>query len=155
MSTANILDDTGSLIDSYRGDVYHIYLEDEQGSTYSIVKQDGSLSAAYSYSDFGETEEITGGSFDNEICYTGAVYDKSTGLYYMNARYYNPETGRFISQDSCRGSVDNPGQWHLYAYCANNPINYTDPSGHFGWALPAFGSLTAGSERALGNECWN
>ena len=77
-----------------------------------------------------KTEEITGGSFDNEICYTGAVYDRSTGLYYLNARYYNPEIGRFVSQDSYRGSVDKPGQWHLYAYCANNPINYVDPSGH-------------------------
>lgn len=42
----------------------------------------------------------------------------------------DPETGRFISQDSYRGAIDDPGQWHLYAYCANNPINYVDPSGH-------------------------
>ena len=48
----------------------------------------------------------------------------------MNARYYDPEDGRFISQDSFRGEVNDPGQWHLYAYCANNPINYVDPSGH-------------------------
>ena len=48
----------------------------------------------------------------------------------MNARYYNPAEGRFISQDSYRGELDELDQWHLYAYCANNPINYTDPSGH-------------------------
>ena len=48
----------------------------------------------------------------------------------MKARYYDPEDGRFISQDSFRGEVNAPGQWHLYAYCANNPINYVDPSGH-------------------------
>lgn len=107
-----------------------MYLKDIQGSTTSIVKDDGSLSAAYAYSDFGETEEITGSSFDNEICYTGAVYDDTTGLYYMNARYYDPANGRFISQDTYRGELKNPAQWHLYAYCANNPINYTDPSGH-------------------------
>lgn len=58
----------------------------------------------------------------------------------MNARYYDPVTGRFISQDSYRGELDDPGQWHLYAYCANNPINYTDPSGHVelpNWVLDA------------------
>ena len=42
----------------------------------------------------------------------------------------DPDNGRFISQDSYRGELDDPGQWHLYAYCANNPINYVDPSGH-------------------------
>ncbi len=60
--------------------------------------------------------------------YTGAVIDTETGLYYMNARYYDPETGRFISQDSFRGG----GEifWHLYAYCDGDPVNSTDPTGH-------------------------
>lgn len=107
-----------------------MYLKDIQGSTTNIIKEDSSLSAAYEYSDFGETEELTGGGFDNEICYTGAIYDDTTGLYYMNARYYAPENGRFISQDTYRGELNDPGQWHLYTYCANNPINYVDPSGH-------------------------
>ena len=61
----------------------------------------------------------------------GYYYDGKTGLYYMNARYYDPANGRFISQDTYRGGVDNTDQWHLYVYCANNPINYVDPSGHF------------------------
>ena len=130
MSGANILTDSGAVAGSYRGSTYHNYLTDMQGSTTSIVKEDGSLSAAYIYTDFGETTEVTGGTFDNQICYTGGIYDKETGLYYLNARYYDPETGRFISQDTYRGEMDDPGQWHLYAYCANNPINYTDPSGH-------------------------
>ncbi|MDD7718565.1 MAG: RHS repeat-associated core domain-containing protein [Eubacteriaceae bacterium] len=95
-----------------------------------MVKSDGTLSAAYSYTDFGEPAELTGSGFNNEICYTGAMYDQSSGLYYMNARYYNPSDGRFISQDTYRGELDELEQWHLYAYCANNPINYTDPSGH-------------------------
>ncbi len=45
--------------------------------------------------------------------------------------------GRFISQDTYRGEVDDPGQWHLYVYCVNNPINYVDPSGHV-VALPIY-----------------
>ena len=130
ISSANVLDAEGDVIGTYRGSVYHNYLKDGQASTTSIVKEDGTLSAAYEYSDFGETEEITGSSFDNQICYTGGIYDEETGLYYLNARYYDPAIGRFISQDSYRGELDNPGQWHLYAYCANNPINYVDYNGH-------------------------
>lgn len=66
----------------------------------------------------------------NEVCYTGGIYDSTTGLYYLNARYYNPEDGRFLTEDTYRGETKEPDTWHLYAYCANNPINYIDPSGH-------------------------
>lgn len=52
------------------------------------------------------------------------------GLYYLNARYYNPEDGRFMTEDSYRGEIMNPETGHLYVYCANNPVNYVDPSGH-------------------------
>jgi RHS repeat-associated protein len=131
LSGANVLSGTGAVIGTFRGDDYHIYLKDMQGSTTNIVKEDGTLSAAYDYSDFGETTEITGSGFDNEICYTGGIYDEGTELYYLNARYYDPELGRFIRQDSYRGELNDPNQWHLYAYCANDPINYVDPSGHW------------------------
>lgn len=62
---------------------------------------------------------------------TGSTYDKSTNLYYLNARYYNPQNGRFLTRDSYRGEIDQPETLHLYAYCANNPISRKDPSGHF------------------------
>ena len=130
VSSANILSGDGGILGTYRGQDYHLYTKDIQNSVESIIKEDGSLAAAYSYSDFGETEELTENSFDNEICYTGAVYDAVSGLYYMNARYYDPVNGRFISQDTYRGELEDADQWHLYVYCANNPINYTDPSGH-------------------------
>lgn len=130
ISSANVLSDSGTAIGTYRSSTYHTYLKDMQGSTTNLVKSDGTLSAAYDYTDFGETTELAGAAFDNQIRYTGGIYDEETGLYYLNARYYDPETGRFISQDSYRGKIDDPNQWHLYVYCANNPINYVDPSGH-------------------------
>lgn len=143
-----ILNAEGSVIGNIQNDEYSLYFKDVQGSTSSIVEEDGTLNAAYTYTDFGETLEIAGNDFDNEICYTGAVYDESTGLYYMNARYYDPENGRFISQDSYRGEKDDPGQWHLYTYCANNPINYIDPSGHkkvfIGWGIQLELSINSG-----------
>jgi len=51
-------------------------------------------------------------------------------LYYLNARYYDPKNGRFITRDTYRGEINEPSSLHLYAYCANDPINYVDPSGH-------------------------
>ena len=127
---SNVLSEDGAVIGAYRSGTYYNYLKDIQGSTTNIIKEDGTLSAAYDYTDFGETTAITGNGFDNQICYTGGIYDESTALYYLNARYYDPEIGRFISQDSYRGSMDFLIPWHLYIYCSNNPVNYVDPSGH-------------------------
>ena len=109
----------------------NVYNKDIQGSTTNIIDSEGSNCVGYSYDDFGTATVYSAkNSIENEITYTGAVYDSSTGLYYMNARYYDSEIGRFISQDTYRGEKNDAGTWHLYAYCANDPINYVDPSGH-------------------------
>ena len=69
--------------------------------------------------------------FHNEMSYTGAISDSTTGLSYMNARYYNPATGTFTSQDTYYGSAYSPWTQHLYSYTGANPINFTDPTGHY------------------------
>ena len=61
----------------------------------------------------------------NHIRYTGQQYDDLTGQYYLRARYYNPELGRFMQEDVYQGDGLN-----LYAYCSNNPVVYYDPSGY-------------------------
>ena len=114
---------------------YYLYNKDIQGSTSSLVKEDGSADAIYQYTDFGETMIQGYDQAKNEVCYTGGIYDQSTGLYYLNARYYDPEDGRFMTEDSYRGEIMNPETGHLYVYCANNPVNYVDPSGHFAAAM--------------------
>ena len=110
---------------------YYLYNKDIQGSTSSLVKEDGSADATYQYTDFGETTIQGDDQAKNEVCYTGGIYDQSTGLYYLNARYYNPEDGRFLTEDTYHGENDKPDTQHLYVYCANNPVNYVDPSGHW------------------------
>ena len=109
---------------------YYLYNKDIQGSTSSLVKEDGSVDATYQYTDFGETTIQGDDQADNEVCYTGGIYDQTTGLYYLNARYYDPEDGRFLTEDTYRGDTAKPETGHLYVYCANNPVNYVDPSGH-------------------------
>ncbi len=149
LSTANLRALDGEVIGSFRGEDYYIYTEDIQGSTGKILDDSLSTKNTYSYTDFGEVTVTGDSSIQNEICYTGAIYDESTGLHYLNARYYDPENGRFISQDTYRGDKNEISQWHLYAYCANNPINYTDPSGHFVYALPAFYAISAGTLKSF------
>ena len=107
-----------------------LYTKDIQGSTSSILNKDTKGELSYEYDDFGETSIHGSSALKNEICYTGGIYDESTGLYYLNARYYDPENGRFLTEDTYRGEVNDPDTLHLYAYCKNNPINYVDPSGH-------------------------
>ena len=123
---------------------YLLYHKDIQGSTTSLVKEDGSADATYRYTDFGETTINGDNKAENEVCYTGGIYDQSTGLYYLNARYYNPEDARFLIEDTYRGENDKPDTQHLYVYCANNPINHVDPSGHYAVALYTLVKVVAG-----------
>ena len=111
-------------------EAWYLYNKDTRGSTSSLIDDSGTVAAAYTYDEFGNTTTRAGTDFDNELCYTGQVYDKETGLYYYNARFHDPEDGRFLTQDTYRGEFKAPKTWNLYAYCANNPVNYVDPSGH-------------------------
>jgi RHS repeat-associated protein len=124
----------------------YVYNKDVQTSVRSITDSSNKTVATYKYSDFGETKQYGDRSFLNEICYTGGIYDASTGLYYLNARYYNPETGTFLTRDSERGDQTTYGTWHLYVYCANNPISYVDPSGH-GFFSSAWNAVKSGAKK--------
>jgi RHS repeat-associated protein len=78
--------------------------------------------------------------------FTGQRLD-GTGLYYYNARYYDATIGRFISADSIIPHPANPQTLNRYSYCLNNPLKYTDPSGHIveimGWDVRVIYSLLA------------
>ena len=133
-SSMNLLGTSVNVIATSRGtgnsENWYLYNKDIRESTTSIIGANGSAAVTYKYDDFGNTKLTGGTGIDNEICYTGQIYDRSTGLYYYNARYYDPENARFLTQDTYRGDSTQPDTLHLYAYCANNPINYTDPSGY-------------------------
>jgi len=59
----------------------------------------------------------------------------SSGYYYLRARYYAPEIGRFISEDSYTGEISDPLSLNLYTYCVNDSVNNVDPSGHMDEAV--------------------
>ena len=67
----------------------------------------------------------------NPFRYRGYYYDVETGLYYLKTRYYDPETGRFITIDDVSYlAPDTINGLNLYAYCGNNPVMNVDPDGN-------------------------
>jgi RHS repeat-associated protein len=92
----------------------------------SITDQNKNIVQSYDYDSFGMVKANT--SFRNAYAYTGREWDKEAGLYYYNARYYDPIDGRFISKDPISFAG---GDVNLYGYVQNNPVNYTDPTGLF------------------------
>jgi RHS repeat-associated protein len=82
------------------------------------------------YKAFGETRFMSG-TTPTKRQYTGQINEADIGLYFYNARYYDPSLGRFTQADTIIPQPGNPQAWDRYAYVLNNPLAYTDPSGHF------------------------
>lgn len=101
------------------------YLTDELNSTIALANSSGEPTTEYTYQPFG-TSTTTGTTSNNPYQYAGGEND-ANGLLYDHARYYNPTTTQFTSQDPAgiAGSGTN-----LYQYTASDPINYTDPTGY-------------------------
>ncbi len=114
---------------SVQGEQYY-YLYNAHGDVVMLMDTaTGAVAATYRYDAFGNLLQQTGDA-DNNITYAGYQYDEETGLYYLNARYYNSNTGRFLTEDTYRGRQQDPLSLHRYTYCHYNPIRYVDPSGH-------------------------
>ena len=94
------------------------------------VKQVG-----YTYDAWGNIASITGtlastiGTM-NPFRYRSYYCDNESGMYYLNARYYNPILCRFISEDNILGANGDLLSYNLYAYCSNNPVMFVDPIGN-------------------------
>ena len=81
--------------------------------------------------DGGEITDPDHIGHQNPFRYRGYFYESVAGLYYLKSRYYDPETGRFLTPDSIEYiDPDTIGGLNLYAYCNNNPVMFSDPEGH-------------------------
>ena len=111
---------------------------DRLGNIAEIADYEGNTVQSYVYDAFGSVtiydkdgNEITPSSANylkTPYVFTGRELDPETGLYFYRARYYDPSTGRFISEDPVE---NNGGGLNFYKYTGNNPVNYTDPTGNF------------------------
>jgi len=106
------------------------YYSDALGSTTSLASG-STLTARTEYGSFGEIIGSSGATY-NSIGFTGQRLDSESGLMALGngERYYSPELGRFIQQDSWTGMVSMAQSLNRYAYAYNNPFRFTDPSGN-------------------------
>ena len=105
-------------------------LGDHLGSTSVTASSSGGKVAELRYHPWGGTR-FSSGTTPTARRYTGQIEDAAIGLYFYNARYYDPLLGRFIQADTIIPNPANPQSLNRYAYTLNHPLRYTDPSGHF------------------------
>ena len=92
------------------------------------LTKDGQAVASSSYNLYGARKTSTD-TTGNPFAYNGEARD-DTGLDYLRARYYDSQGGTFLTEDSYPGEDTDPLSQNRYSYVQNNPVNYTDPSGH-------------------------
>jgi RHS repeat-associated protein len=106
------------------GDEY-FYLRNIQGDITGLVDPSGAEVVSYQYNTWGELVSISGSLAEtvgekNPYRYRGYRYDSETGLYYLNARYYNPEWKRFLNADTFGEEVGDLLSHNVFAYVKNN-----------------------------------
>ncbi|MBN2352387.1 MAG: RHS domain-containing protein [Spirochaetales bacterium] len=116
----------------------YFYHTDHLGSTTAITDESGNVVWKNDFTPFG-TQTGYEGTEEHDAKFTGKDYDVEISLYYFNARWYDPELGRFISQDPIKDGVN----W--FVYCADNPLGFVDPTG-------LQGGLAAGAETLPGGD---
>ena len=131
---------------TYNGKMFY-YVKNLQGDIVKILDEDGQEKADYVYNAWGDIISQS----DDELAsiiplrYRGYVYDEDTATCYLQSRYYDPTTGRFINADDTAYVDTNSGtplSTNMFAYCENNPVNKVDPNGY--WSITITRGMVAG-----------
>ena len=126
--------------------VVYYYVLNAQGDVIGLLNSSGELVVEYKYDPWGKLLETIIGvdetdskyaaynnmGLRNPLRYRGYIYDRDTGLYYLQSRYYDPAIGRFINADTYTTTdADGLLSTNMFAYCENNPVMGVDPTGEF------------------------
>ena len=150
------------------GSTYYLYEKNLQGDIVGIYTTSGLKVASYSYDAWGNTvsSSYTSGyqtAHDlNPFRYRGYYYDTESGFYYLQSRYYDPATGRFLNADGYVNANGDLQGFNMYAYCSNNPVMYRDDSGEgvlFVWLFIGISALIGATWMGIesysdGNRGW-
>lgn len=172
-------DNLGNPFGFVYNDVQYFYAMNQFGDIISIIDANGNKIADYEYDEWGQIISISATDNESEkianinpLRYRGYYYDVETGYYYLQSRYYDPSICRFINADDimmakCHKS-ENIGL-NLFAYCCNNPIGNSDPTGywkkddHYSWTKSWIQSQNRGTvydkirndANTIANQCRN
>ncbi len=137
----------GQRVASLDGTTYSYYLQDHLGGTSLTTNSGTYVTQLYDYYPYGsELQNTQLTSADAKHSFTDKELDDSLGIYYFEARWYDADIGRFISQDPAQMDeristlIADPQSLNFYAYSRSNPINFVDPSGEFSFKT-AFASV--------------
>ena len=112
----------------------YFYVFNVLGDITYLLDTNGDIVVEYSYDSYGNITYQTSSTIAeaNPYRYRGYRYDEETGYYYLQSRYYNPETGRFINADGMLAASSTILGNNMFAYTENNPVMYVDPTGEIG-----------------------
>ena len=150
------------------GALYY-YVLNAQGDVIGLLNASGELVVEYKYDPWGKLLETIIGvdetdskyaaynnmGLRNPLRYRGYIYDRDTGLYYLQSRYYDPTIGRFINADTYTTTdADGLLSTNMFAYCENNPVMGSDPTGEFSMFAAAnfvIGAVTGAASQIISN----
>nr|WP_283163455.1 RHS repeat-associated core domain-containing protein [Sporolactobacillus mangiferae] len=126
----------------------YYFLTNQRGDVVQIVNESGDKVGSYTYDAYGNILSEDGAiAKDNDVRYASYTYDSETKHYYLQARYYDPQNGNFLSMDPDSGDDDNTLSQNGYTYAENNPMINVDPDGNFALAailfIPVVGEYVA------------
>jgi RHS repeat-associated protein len=129
-------------------------LVDAQGSTRLVTDSSGNVTARLAYDGYGNMLGTAIGILNppaTKILFTGQQFDPTLLQEYLRARFYNSNTGRFLSADSFLGHLAEPETLNRYGYVDGDPVNRTDPTGHDGDLLELLADITARTKAYVTN----
>ncbi len=139
-----LYDENGAVYGMKYNDNYFYYAFNAQGDVVGIIHESGNVIARYEYDAWGNILSVTTNTgIDisqstnhianiNPIRYRGYYYDNETGFYYLQSRYYDPITQRFLNADGViAGTSGSVNGYNLFVYCFNNPVNLNDSEGNW------------------------
>ena len=113
-----------------RGGTLHWVGSDHLGGTIRVMNSSFTALDGMRYKPYGEDRDA-GSSLKTDRKFTGQTEDEAAGLYWYASRAYDPDIGRFVSPDPIVPAPGNPQSLNRYSYVYNNPLKYTDPTGHY------------------------
>jgi RHS repeat-associated protein len=122
-STKYVTGPSGLPLEQVHGNTILYYYQDQLGSTRALADQNAQNQAQYTYDAYGNVTSSTG-SVTNPFQYAGQYTDGESGLQYLRARYYDPNTQQFLTVDPMADQTGQP-----YGYAGDNPVNAVDPAG--------------------------